>query len=326
MRLVFFGSGAFGQPSFEFLARQHTVLAVVTQPDRPAGRGSQLSPTPIAAWAADALPHVPLHRPPSVADSDVIAHLRALDADAFIVIAFGQKLGPNLLADRFAINLHASLLPRWRGAAPINAAILAEDTETGNSVITLASRMDAGLILGQSTRPIEPHVTAGELHDLLASDGPALIARVLDAHATHTLHPREQDESIVTLAPKLRREDAWVDFNALARQARSRIHALTPWPGVAISIDSAQLKILRAKSHDTHTDQSIETTPGMLLDPDRGLIACAHRSALELLEVQPAGKKPMTWQQFRLGKQSLTRGVQVASVVPPAPTTPSASP
>jgi methionyl-tRNA formyltransferase len=132
-----------------------------------------------------------------------------------VVIAYGQKLSRPLVDGVFAINLHASLLPRWRGAAPINAAILAGDETTGNSVITLAQRMDAGLILGQSTRPIPPDLTAGELHDVLSADGPDLVERVLAQWRSGALGPREQDESQVTKARKLSRDDAW-NLSAMA--------------------------------------------------------------------------------------------------------------
>src|SRR5262245_32820260 len=138
-----------------------------------------MTPTPVGAWATSNLSGVPLLKPAKVNDPAIVAQVRAVPARAWVVIAFGQKLGRPLLEGAFAVNLHASLLPRWRGAAPINAAILAGDAQTGNSVITLADRMDAGLVLAQSRRDIEPEQTAGELHDLLAADGPALISSVL---------------------------------------------------------------------------------------------------------------------------------------------------
>ena len=175
MRLVFFGSGAFGLPTLAHLAHcgKHDIAAIVTQPDKPAGRGGNLTPTPIAAWAAENLPGVPILKPPKVNAPEIIAEIHRLAAapsgsshptsdiphPTFVVIAFGQKLSTRLLENAFAINLHASLLPRWRGAAPINAAILAGDKLTGNSIITLADRMDAGLILAQTDPPIQinPH-------------------------------------------------------------------------------------------------------------------------------------------------------------------------
>jgi len=182
MRIVFLGSGAFGLPSLQHLAQHHTLLTVVSQPDKPAGRGSQLTPTPIAAWAAQSLAHVPLIQPATVNEPAVRDSLRALDADAWVVIAFGQKLGRALLEGKFAVNLHASLLPRWRGAAPIHAAILAGDAITGNSVITLADKMDAGLVLGQSQRNIAPDATTA-LHFALKRAERIVKGLVVDADA-----------------------------------------------------------------------------------------------------------------------------------------------
>jgi methionyl-tRNA formyltransferase len=316
MRLVVFGSGAFGLPSFEHLAARHQILAVVSQPDRPAGRGAALTPTPVAQWAQSLASDVPLYRPQSVNHPEVSSTLRALPAEAWVVIAFGQKLGADLLTDRFAINLHASLLPRWRGAAPINAAMLAGDLVTGNSVITLADRMDAGLVLAQSSRPIEPHHTAGELHDLLASDGPALLEQVLRDYTAGTLAPRPQDDSLVTLATKLDRSLAWIDFHEPANTVRARIHALTPWPGVAVTCEGLQIKLLRVKSSPVGPDQIHRSAPGTLLDPRLGIVACGQDSALSILELQPAGKKPMMWQQFIAGRPSLAADTPLLSVVP----------
>ncbi len=299
MKLVFFGSGAFGLPTLQMLDREHALLAIVSQPDKPAGRGGKLSPTPIADWATANLPHVPLFKPANVNNPDITTQIRAFHADAWVVIAFGQKLKPALLHDRFAINLHASLLPRWRGAAPINAAILAGDSSTGNSVITLADKMDAGLILAQSHRPIDPLQTAGELHDLLAQDGPALVRRVLADFASNSLNPVPQDDSRVTLAKKLSKADAVLDFARSADQCRCTVHGLTPWPGIAVSFRNEPLKLLRVRAL---SDAQGDPTPGTILDAALGLVRCGHNSALQLLEVQPPGKRPMPWRDFANGR------------------------
>jgi methionyl-tRNA formyltransferase len=308
MNLVFFGSGAFGVPTLAHLSAVHTITGVVTQPDRPAGRGGHATPTPVAAWAAANLPAVPLFKPERASQPPALEQMRALPADAWVVIAFGQKLSRSLLQDRFAINLHASLLPRWRGAAPINAAILAGDPITGNSVITLADRMDAGLVLAQSLREITPTQTAGELHDLLSADGPALVESVLAAHADNTLRPTTQDESAVTLAPKLSKSDGWIDPGQSAEECRRRINALSPWPGVTVQLAGQPLKLLRADCSPIQNPQSKiqNTPPGTLIDPDRGLISCADHAALQLLEVQPPGKRPMPWADFARGRRLST--------------------
>jgi methionyl-tRNA formyltransferase len=183
MDVVFLGSGAFGIPTLEQLAREHTITGIVTQPDRPAGRKKVLTPTPIGAWAAEHLPDIPVLKPENINTDGPREEIRAWASGAWVVIAYGQYLGSKLIENRFAINLHASLLPRWRGAAPINAAMVAGDTITGNSVITIAKAMDAGFVLGQSERAIAPDITMGTLHDLLADDGPNLVKEILDDHA-----------------------------------------------------------------------------------------------------------------------------------------------
>jgi methionyl-tRNA formyltransferase len=342
MRILFFGSGAFGVPTLAHLAHatnpqptspgrkpgepestnprrkpgepestspgrkpgepRYQLAAIVSQPDRPAGRGSALTPTPVSAWALEHAPGTPLYRPDNINDPAWIQRLRAHDADAWVVIAYGQKLSEPLLADRFAINLHASLLPRWRGAAPINAAILAGDPVTGNSVITLARRMDAGLVLGRSTRPVDPSQTAGQLHDLLAADGPALVAQVLARHESGTLEPETQDESLVTIAPKLGRADAWLDLADTAEACRRRVHGLTPWPGVSVRIGDIETRLLRVEVGGD-LSQSGGGGPGTLADADAGIVRCGRGTTLRLVEVQPAGKRPMPWSAFINGRR-----------------------
>ncbi len=306
MRLIYFGSGAFGLPTLAALAGTHELAMVVTQPDRAAGRGGRLTPTPVGLWTAEHAHGVPLLKPERVNEPSVVERVRAVQADAWVVIAFGQKLGRPLLEGRFAINLHASLLPRWRGAAPINAAILAGDAVTGNSVITLADRMDAGLVLARSEREIELATTAGELHDQLAADGPALVLGVLAAVAEGTLRPAAQDESLVKHAPKLSRADAWVDFAAGADECRRRINGLSPWPGVQAELEgpggTGPLKLLRAAPASAHGRSA---SPGALLDASCGVVACGVEGdggAIRLLEVQPVGKRPMRWEDFARGR------------------------
>lgn len=302
MGVVFFGGGAFGLPTLERLAGQGRVRAIVTQPDRPAGRGKRPTPTPIADWAETHRPDVPVLKPEKVNEAGTVERIRGFDADAWVVIAFGQKLGRALLADRFAINLHASLLPRWRGAAPIHAAVLAGDAETGNSVITLADRMDAGEVLAQSRRPITPELTTGQLHDLLSGDGPSLIERVLASRAAGTLEPRTQDESLVTLAPKLSRADGVLDFAEEADALRRRVHAMTPWPGASGLLGGERLKILRVETVAGPDPTPGGDAPGALVDPRKGILVCGRGSRLRLVEVQPAGGKAMAWRAFAAGR------------------------
>lgn len=304
MSIVFFGSGEFGVPTLERLAARENIVGVVTQPDRPAGRGGKPTPTPIAVWALTHLPTVPVLKPDRVDDPEVMRKIRSLaasggDAPCFVVIAFGQKMPAELIEGIFAINLHASLLPRWRGAGPINAAILAGDEVTGNSIITIAPRMDAGLVLAQSSRPIPPEQTAGELHDILAADGPSLVENVLRQWRADELQPVQQDEQQVTRARKLSKADSWVRFEDDADTCRRRVHGLTPWPGVDVGFRTERLKLRRVRPE---SERNSDAEAGTIIDAAQGLVACGGGTVLRLLEVQPPGKKEMPWMDFANGR------------------------
>lgn len=303
MRIAFLGSGEFGLPTLRALTQRHDVVGVVSQPDRPAGRGGKLTPTPISDWVRRESPSIPLIRPEDVNQPDIVAAVHAWRPDAMVIIAFGQKLSPALLGNVFAINLHASLLPRWRGAAPINWAILAGDAVTGNSVISIAERMDAGLVYAQSRRDVTPAMTAGQLHDALSSDGPELILRVLADHAKGTAVGAVQDESLKTRALKLSREMAVVDFAKPADACRCTINGLSPWPGVTVRFRDEPLKLLRAQPAPQGVSSNSQKVPGALADADTGLVHCAPGTMVQLLEVQPAGKRPMPWADFARGRR-----------------------
>ena len=307
MRVAFFGSGAFGIPSLRKLIELHDVRLIVTQPDRRAGRGSKLAPTPIAELAAEIAPGIPVLKPERINTPEIREQVRAVETDIWVVIAYGQKLGQKLLDGRSAVNLHASLLPRWRGAAPINAAIVAGDTKTGTSVITLVDEMDAGDVLGTSERVIEPSQTAGELHDLLAEDGVVPLIRVLDEAHQDKLRPVAQDSLLVTLAPKIAREDARIDFTQSADRCRCLVHGYNPWPGVTVTLEGDPIKLLRVRALEADGAGK----PGEITDSEAGIVRCGA-GALQLLEVQPAGKKPMDWRAYIRGR-SIRRGQHFVS-------------
>jgi methionyl-tRNA formyltransferase len=293
MRLVFFGSGAFGLPTLTHLASRHDIALVVSQPDRPAGRRRQLAPTPIAAHAENL--NLPIVKPQSVNDATTVHQIRALDADAWVVIAFGQKLGRQLLENQFAINLHGSLLPKYRGAAPINWAMISGERETGVSVIAVADRMDAGEIYAAAATTIDPGETAGELHDRLASLGPEVVDDVLQRHASGALIGQAQDERLASSAPKLTKADGTVRFDQSATAVRNRIHGLTPWPGCAVRFGDGTLRLHRAQAVAAASPSG---APGEVLEDY--LIACAP-GAIELLEVQPPGRDVMSFAAYRNG-------------------------
>ncbi|MFG0245514.1 MAG: methionyl-tRNA formyltransferase [Phycisphaerales bacterium JB052] len=312
MDVVFLGSGAFGVPTLEMLAREHRVTGIVTQPDRKAGRGGKMTPTPIGAWASEHLPEVPIIKPEKINTDKARAVVRGWEADAWVVIAYGQYLGQKLLTDRWAINLHGSRLPRWRGAAPINAAIVAGDRVSGNSIITIAKEMDAGAVLAQSERVIEPDMTASVLHDALSHDGPTLVAQVLRDRAAGQESYTTQDPKQVTIAPKMSKSDGLVDFAQPARLVAARINGLNPWPSITVGFREEAIKINRAKP----SDQKSQEQPGTIVSADDGLVACGDGGTVQLLMVQPQGKRAMDWKAFANGRSIKTGELLRGSPLP----------
>ena len=295
LKILFAGSGGFGLPTLVILQRAgHEIGQVYTQPDRPAGRGKMLTPTPVAEFAIKE--NLPLIRTDHLTSEPLPA------ADVLVVIAFGQKISPAVAnhCRLGSVNLHASLLPKYRGAAPINWAILRGETETGNSVIRLADRMDAGAVLGQSHVQIGETETAGELHDRLAVDGAELMVRVLEDLTNGRAVELPQDESHVTAAPKLSRETARIDWNQSASEIACLIRGLSPWPGCRVRLMDADAKevtrltLLRASPSEISNPK-----PGQICS--NGMIATGH-GAVEILELQPEGKRPMSLFDFQNGK------------------------
>jgi methionyl-tRNA formyltransferase len=291
MKVIFAGSGAFGLPSLRALQSQ--VVLVVSQPDRPAGRGRHLVPTPVSQFAIEN--NLPLIRTEHFNDERLPA------ADVMVVIAFGQKISREQ-ADHprlGSINLHSSLLPLCRGAAPIPWTMLSGTTVTGNSVIRLADRMDAGAILGQSRLEIGETETAGELHDRLADNGPNLLASVL---ASLGAAPEiAQDESKATRAPKLSRRDAQLDWKTGAELVARRIRALWPWPTChARLLDAAGNEIKRlslARARPAESEGS-RWNPGEI---EGSGFVCAGTGAVEIMELQPEGGRVMSLADYRRG-------------------------
>jgi methionyl-tRNA formyltransferase len=295
LRLIFSGSGEFGLPTLRaLLDAGHDIVQVVSQPDRPAGRGRTLTPTPIAAFAASQ--RLPLLKTANI-NTETLP-----PAGAMVVIAFGQKIGEAAVhRPRLgSVNLHASILPKYRGAAPINWAIINGEQVAGNSVIRLAPRMDAGAVLGQSSLEIGELETAGELHNRLAADGAPLVLRVLDELAAGTAVETPQDDSQATIAPKLSREASTLDFTRPAAQIARQIRGMYPWPGCRVRLidlsgeELARLTLVRARAVVGDSG----TMPG-IINPI-GFVSCGP-GQLEVVELQPEGKKPMSLAAFRNG-------------------------
>ncbi len=295
MRLVYFGSSDFGLPTLQRLVVEHDVPLIVTQPDRPAGRRRRLLPTPMAAFADQC--GIEVLKPADVNDPAVEARVRQVEATALVVIAYGQKLGSALLDDTFAINLHGSLLPKYRGAAPINWAVINGETETGISVISMTQRMDGGAILAERATAIDPMETAGELELRLSALGPDLVLQTLAEYASDELAPKPQNDELACPAPKLTKADGTVRFDEPATVVQRRVHGLTPRPGCTVVYNDQRLRLERVTVIE---NPATSGEPGEVLAD--GTIACAS-GAVGLLAVQPAGGKLMSFDAYRRGHE-----------------------
>lgn len=293
------GSPDFAVPSLHALAQSYDVVGVVTQPDRPAGRGRKLTPPPVKILAGKL--HLPVIQPQRLSESAAIQQLAEWAPDVIVVAAFGQILRPSILdlPPHGCINVHASLLPRWRGAAPIQAAILAGDHETGITIMLMDPGLDTGPIISQRATPITPEDTAASLSDRLATIGADLLVATLPAYLAGSMLPIPQDNTLATFAPKLVKNSGELDFTQPAAQLERQVRACHPWPGAYTDWDGQLLKIHRAHA----LDQTI-AAPATPLVID-GLPAIATiRGSLVLDQVQPAGKQPMSGSSFLHGARS----------------------
>ena len=304
MRIVFLGTADFAVPALRVIAPAgHPVLAVVSQPDRPAGRGRETRPTPVHAAARElGLRHIQTEDVNTLSLADVFA-----PADIGVVAAFGQKIGRPILAavPRGCINIHGSLLPRYRGAAPIQWAVINGDETTGVTVFQLDERWDAGPIWAQRATRIGETETADELHDRLAELGAALIVDALRDIEAGTAQATEQDPAQATRAPKLAKTDGTVDWAQPAPRIVRRIHGLWSWPAAACTFISRSGKaervlLVRAAVADASGLPAANAVPGAFRDD---LTVQAGEGRVRLLEVQPAGGKRMPFKAFANGRR-----------------------
>jgi methionyl-tRNA formyltransferase len=296
MRIIFMGSAALAVPSLRSILENgcDEVVGVVSQPDRPAGRKRLLTPCPLKAFA-DAQ-QLNVLTPEKIGEPESVAALAALEPDLLVVVAYGQYIPQRViqLARNEAINVHPSLLPKYRGSAPIQWAILNGDQETGVSIIYLAKKMDAGDILKQQRYPLGADETSDTLHDKLAEVGAELLIDAIDDIRNGSVERTVQDESAVVEVRKFTKEDGAIDWSLPAKTVRNRIRAFDPWPGSFCKLPNGDLlKVWKAEC-------SAETgEPGELLDDQ--LLVATGAGALRLVEVQPVGKKRMPAASFLNG-------------------------
>lgn len=304
MRIVFIGAGEIGVPTLQALLRssEHQLTGVVTQPDKPVGRAQRIEPTAIKRALAGS--NVPILQPARIKDRQAIEDIRALQPDAIVVMAYGQILPREVLEiPRVAcLNLHASLLPRWRGAAPIQAAIAAGDHRTGITVMYMAEGLDTGDILLRRETDILPTDTGGALHDRLAQIAPNALLEALQVLAKGNAPRIPQDDTLATHAPKLTRDDGKIDWSQPAEIIEQNIRAFNPWPGAFTEIavpGVRKLKIFSAAIVD------LRGKPGEFLRRDNELVIVAGKGALSLGEVQLEGKRRMDATEFVRGHASI---------------------
>lgn len=307
MRLIFMGSGRFAVPSLKALlaSKAHDVVALVTQRDKPAGRGHHLRLPPTKHVAVE---HgLDVHQPAKVRAPDAVALVRELEPECIVVAAYGQII-PRAILDippKGIINVHASLLPRYRGAAPIQWAIARGESATGVTTMLMDEGLDTGPILLQAAAPIGPDETYAELEPRLADLGADLLERTLDEWAAGTLEPTPQDDAKATLAPLIKKEDALIDWSLPAIEIARRVRAFDPWPVAHTTFSGASLKVWKARPSDTETTAAPGTVVGV--GPDGLEVACG-RGTLTVETVQPSGKGRMTAADFARGRR-LQRGV-----------------
>lgn len=297
-RIVFMGTPEFAVPALQALLATQHVVGVVTQPDRPSGRGQQLTASPVKKLAAAA--NIPIIQPVSLRKEEAAAPLRAWQPDLIVVAAFGQILRPHVLnLPRLGcLNVHASLLPRWRGAAPIQHALLAGDTQTGITLMQMDVGLDTGGMYVQEAIPILPDDTAATLHDRLAMLGGEMLRRYLDDIINGRLTPTPQDDTLATYAPMIKKEEGEIDWRQTAVYLDRHIRAMTPWPGAFTTWQGQLLKILAAQPMPNYVANG---RVGEVIAHEPPLVLTGA-GALALHTIQLAGKKAVPIADFVRGR------------------------
>lgn len=302
LRVVYFGTPEFAVPTLRaLLDSHHHVVGLVSQPDRPKGRGHHVQPTPTKAVALSR--GVTVLQPLKIRDDAFLQSIRTLEPDLGVVAAYGRIL-PDLLLQipRFGmINVHASLLPAYRGAAPVHRAVIAGDRETGVSIMRVVKELDAGPVFAAVRTPIDDDQTSVDVERTLANLGAALLVDVVDHIAAGRAIEVPQDHERATHAPKIAKEEGLVDWSMPAAAVHNVVRGLQPWPMVSIWIDGARHLVHRTKV----SDESVDAAPGTVADAGHGRLAIAAGGGgvIEILEIQPEGRRAMTTRDFLAGRR-----------------------
>ncbi len=301
LRIVFAGTPDFAAAHLQtLLDSHHEVIAVYSQPDRPAGRGRQLAQSPVKQLAVKH--DIPVFQPKSLKGEPEQQELAALNADLMVVVAYGLIL-PQVVLDtpRYGcINVHASILPRWRGAAPIQRAIAAGDKESGVTIMQMDAGLDTGDILVKATCPIHDTDTGSDLHDHLIEVGQPALEQALEQIAGGTLQPEPQDDALCTYAHKLTKEEGMLDWNKSALELKRQVQALNPWPVAWTAIEGERIRVWSV----THSEATTDKAPGTILDANKqGIHVATAAGVLSLTTLQPSGKRAMDTQALLNSRQ-----------------------
>lgn len=294
-RIVFMGTPDFAVPALQKLIQHHDVVGVVTQPDRPAGRNRQIQVSPVKAAAIEA--GIPTFQPEKLRRAEAIATLRQWQVDVYVVAAFGQILPQEVLdiPEFGCLNIHASLLPRWRGAAPIQAAIRAGDTETGITIMKMDAGLDTGPMLTKSTVLITPDETGQSLHDKLCVVGGDLIVQTLPAYLAGEIPPQPQDDALMTFAPRIEKDEGRIQWSHTAQEIERTVRAFFPWPSAFTSWDGKLLKIIEASVIEGRAEA------GTVVKQHDQIAVGTGEQLLALKKVQLAGKSAASISEFVRG-------------------------
>lgn len=306
--IIFMGTPDFAVPCLDKLHQNYNVTAVITQPDRPKGRGQHLAKSPVKVYAEEH--NLPVYQPEKIKTAEFTEKLRQMQPDLIIVVAFGQILSQEILdIPKFGcINVHASLLPRWRGAAPIHWSIIGGDTETGVTTMYMDAGLDTGDMILKAKTVITPEMTTAQLHDALMMQGADLLIETIQSIENGTVSREKQDDSLSCYAKMLNNDNCRIDWKKSAQEVHNLVRGLNSWPIAYTTLNGKKFKIWQTKIIDTDTTGK---TPGQIIDlTKKGIIVATGNGAIELLQIQPPNKAKMPASSYINGhRQELSSDV-----------------